>query len=99
MMGNCCMSGSSKATVWAEDDRGPIVSKKPDEKEGGRVIIRISKRQLDKFLREVNKSNELKSMKLTTNQTLQKIIEKSEHFEVHHLRYWKPTLPSIQEIY
>ncbi|KAL9236925.1 hypothetical protein vseg_011537 [Gypsophila vaccaria] len=118
-MGNCCMhNGSKSATVWAGDDWGAVVSEKPaSEKEGlivkdgegsnigGQVRITISKKQLEKLLRKVDKSSlsgnnnssQMKKMK-GGGQILQKIIDKSHHFEVHHLRTWKPALQSIPEV-
>ncbi|KAK9714977.1 hypothetical protein RND81_06G134900 [Saponaria officinalis] len=74
---------------------------------GGQVRIKISKRQLDKLLRKVdnhilygnnNDNSKMKNKIKGGEIILKKIIDKCDHFEVHHLRQWKPALQSIPEI-
>lgn len=64
---------------------------------GNQVRIRITKRELEEVLRRVD-HNGTQMKKLKANQILQKLIDKSDHYEVHHQRTWTPALQSIPEV-
>lgn len=113
-MGNycCVIHGSSAVVAWADDDWGPNTPE-PMEREGlldgcgessstvrttaNQVRIRISKRELEEVLRRVDRSG-TQMKKLKGNKILQKLIDKSDHFEIHHQRSWTPALQSIPEV-
>lgn len=65
---------------------------------GNQVRIRISKKELEEVLRRVDGSSGTRLKKMKAHQVLQKLIDKSDHFEIHHQRSWTPALQSIPEV-
>ncbi|KAK4746395.1 hypothetical protein SAY87_012707 [Trapa incisa] len=106
-MGNCCTSRSSSATVWAGDDwsdsdvspvgdhtkkRDPILTSVSDSSGSRTVKIKMTKRELEKLLEDVD----VNSMSL--GQVLAGLSGASGDDFSFRRRAWRPALQSIPEI-
>ncbi|KAH6778502.1 hypothetical protein C2S52_005944 [Perilla frutescens var. hirtella] len=104
-MGNCIRKGSS--VEWGGDDWGSFGSgqekTRNDEEElsgersllaaaGKEVKIKISKKELEKLLKEADVEG------LPLQQVLAHLINAADGFEAHQLRSWRPALQSIPEM-
>ena len=111
-MGNyCCVIHGSSSTVevWADEDcdesmeREELLvghgesSSSTVGTTGNQVRIRISKKELEAVLDRVDRSG-TRMKKMKAHQVIQKLIDKSEHFEIHDQRTWSPALHSISEV-
>ncbi|GAB4826598.1 hypothetical protein Ancab_033493 [Ancistrocladus abbreviatus] len=98
-------SVAPKSTDYAEENQGLLGERSPMVGFSKEVKIRISRQRLEELLKRLDDGDGVSSgvgvrggKRVLAQQVLARLIQNSEHFEIHHQRTWRPALQSIPEV-